>query len=359
MPPTTEQPAQPTQPAQLPSTESTPTKAIKTVLAIGSGWTTLVAIVTDVLAPLGSLTPVLAAIVLLAFGVCAVPGRMAQPVHVYGRRLFPRYWRAPLMGALAVSFVLLVIASFITKSAPEGGWVASKVPAVRDVQEKLGLISARTQEIADATRGIKEDTGKIVGKLDQLKQETSADPRKELANLGVAWTAQAFIDAMMDGDQRSVKLFLDGGMSPTLNHKGASAVLYILQPKLPDPVPVLTLIVDAGFDPNTNLIDASILRHYSQSLPPHFESPDLPADYAAWQGSFGGPALLWVVIRAAWAGPTASDLKVIEFLRSRGADTRLPKQFLTAMQPVWGDMAPYQQVRKAVTRPPARPRTRP
>jgi len=346
MPPQTEQPTRPAPPP--PPGESTPTKGIKTVLAVGSGASTLVAIVTDLLKPLGPFTPVIAAVVLVAFVVCVVPGRITRPVHEFSRRHFPHYWPGPLRGALGFSFVLFVIASFLTKSAPEGGWVASKVPAVHDAQEKLGLISAQTQEIADTTRGIKEDTGKIVDKLDRLKQETSADPRKELANLGVTWSPQAFVDAMMDGDQRSVKLFLDGGMSPALNHKGASAVLYILQPKLPDPVPVLKLIVDAGFDPNTNLIDASILRHYSQSLPPHFESPDLPADYAAWQGSFGGPAMLWIAIRAAWAGPTASDLKTIAFLRSRDASTSLPKQFLTAMQPVWGDMEPYQQVRKAV-----------
>jgi hypothetical protein len=345
MSPTTE-PAP--QPAQPPHAESTPAKSIKTILAIGSGASTLVAIVTDMLAPLGSLTLIIAAIVALVLAAFWVPGKLTRRVHAFGQRHFPQYWPGQLRGVLALSCVLLVLASFVTKSAPEGGFVASKVPEVHALQEKLGLIAARTQEIADTTRGIKEDTGTIVGKLDQLKQETSADPRKELANLGVPWTAQAFIDAMMDGDQRSVKLFLEGGMSPSLNHKGASAVLYILQPKLPDPVPVLKLIVDAGFDPNTNLIDASILRHYSASLPPHFESPDLPADYAAWQHCFGGPALLWIVIRGAWAGPTASDLKAIAFLRSRGADTRLPKQFLAAMQPIWGDMPPYQQVRKAV-----------
>ena len=279
--------------------------------------------------------------------VCVLPPTRMRRVHALGRRWLTGYWRAPFITALGVSIVLLLIAHSITASAPEGGWLASQIPAVRDVQEKLGVMTEQNREIAENTRSIKNDTAQINAKMDRLKQETSDDPRKELANLGVPWSTQGFVDAMMASDERTAKLFLDGGMSPAVS-QGASAVLYIFQPKLADPLPVLKLLIEGGFDLNTNLIDTRILSHYSSSLPPHFESPDLPADYAAWQGSFGGSALLWVVIRSAWAGPTVSDLNVIRFLRDHGADTKVPRQFLVALQPAWGDMEPYQQVRNAV-----------
>src|SRR5208283_485306 len=42
----------------------------------------------------------------------------------------------------------------------------------------------------------------------------SNDPRKELANIGVLWSDENFLEAISRGDARAVKLFLDGGFDP-------------------------------------------------------------------------------------------------------------------------------------------------
>jgi len=184
---------------------------------------------------------------------------------------------------------------------------------------------------------------------DAPTNEASSDPRKELASIGVTWSTQSFVEALMASDARVVRLFLDGGMSPTVLHKGTSAVLYILQPLLPDPIPMLKLMIAKGYDVNATLIDARIMRDYGSGMPPYWDPPDLP-DYSSFYHVFSGPALLWVAMRAAYAGPTQSDLGVIDFLRHQGADTRLTQRFLTAMESVWDQFPAYQTVRARVTR---------
>ena len=122
----------------------------------------------------------------------------------------------------------------------------------------------------------------------------------------MVWSTQSFVDALKASDARVVELFLAGGMSPTVQHNGASAVLYILQPTLPDPVPMLKLMIEAGFDLDANLFDGLIMPGYSDMLPPYFESPDLPDGYyGLFGGTFEGPAMLWIAIRSAY-GVTAS-----------------------------------------------------
>jgi len=48
--------------------------------------------------------------------------------------------------------------------------------------------------------------------LTGVKQETSADPRKELQNMGVAWSQDRFREAIRMKDMRVIKLFIEGGM---------------------------------------------------------------------------------------------------------------------------------------------------
>jgi hypothetical protein len=162
--------------------------------------------------------------------------------------------------------------------------------------------------------------------------------------MGIGWTEQEFIDAIMRSDLQALELFLDGGMSPLLNHNGASAVLFALQPDLPDPRPVLALLIRKGFDIDAPLVDAYIMRNYGRHMPPHFDTPDTPSGYAAWQQKFAGPALLWMVIAAAYRMPGEHDLQVIQFLLDNGADRRAVDAFMAAYEPVWKEFTPYQQV---------------
>lgn len=63
------------------------------------------------------------------------------------------------------------------------------------------------------TEIIKEQVSDVQEKLGKVKQETSVDPRKELANLGVQWDRGTMEQAIKHGDLRTVKLFNEGGMT--------------------------------------------------------------------------------------------------------------------------------------------------
>jgi hypothetical protein len=68
-------------------------------------------------------------------------------------------------------------------------------------------------EISAAAVTIKDSGEKVAalgGKLDGLKKETSDDPKKELANMGLAWHEQAFFSSL--GDPKIAGLFIQGGM---------------------------------------------------------------------------------------------------------------------------------------------------
>ncbi|MDV7021263.1 STY4199 family HEPN domain-containing protein [Atlantibacter subterranea] len=63
------------------------------------------------------------------------------------------------------------------------------------------------------TEIIKNQVSDVQEKLGKVKQETSVDPRKELANLGVQWDRGTMEQAIKHGDLRTVKLFNEGGMT--------------------------------------------------------------------------------------------------------------------------------------------------
>jgi hypothetical protein len=251
----------------------------------------------------------------------------------------PRFLIAISMPGTLLTALLLAVQ--VNSGATEAGAIANALPAIAELQRQVGISHEKLDRIAVTLNNVGEEVART-------KRETSDDPRKELANLGIQWTTEAFVEALMTGDTRAVPLFLAAGMSAESNHKGTSAVLYVFQPNLPNPVPMLELLVGAGYDPNVALIDTRILPHYSDMLPPHFEAPGLPEEYSAWKRTFAGPALLWVVIRASYDGATENDRKVVDFLRRHGASTELSAAFLDDMRPAWGETSSYKDVSRLV-----------
>ncbi|MYN10201.1 STY4199 family HEPN domain-containing protein [Pseudoduganella aquatica] len=81
----------------------------------------------------------------------------------------------------------------------------------------LGAASLFTLRSTESMRG---SVTSIDRKMDTVKKEVSADPRKELANNGVAWKESEFIGAISRGDTRNVALFLAGGMRWQLGYTG-------------------------------------------------------------------------------------------------------------------------------------------
>lgn len=63
-------------------------------------------------------------------------------------------------------------------------------------------------------------------------------------------------------------------------------------------------------------------------MPEHFEHPQLPDKYWAWNKTFAEPALFWTVCVTAYEGASPEDYELIEFLVKSGADTTLPVAYM-------------------------------
>jgi hypothetical protein len=76
------------------------------------------------------------------------------------------------------------------------------------------------------------------------------DPREVLARRGTPWTAQAFHDAMRQGDLETLRLFLRAGMRPEVPFLGCTALWYAVANGLPSPREQFALFREYGFDVN-------------------------------------------------------------------------------------------------------------
>ncbi|MFI5396185.1 MAG: hypothetical protein ACHQ9S_11700 [Candidatus Binatia bacterium] len=171
--------------------------------------------------------------------------------------------------------------------------------------------------------------------------------RAILQQIGRTWSAESFVSAVVDGDIRSVELFLEGGMNPLINVRGASAAVYALQPAANNRADVLRAFVKYGYQPDANLVDTRIMPSFG-SIPPHWDEKLTPPGYGAWNKTFVGPADFWIVIRAAYAGPENGDFELLGILKGAGATFKVSMAFLGSYERIYGDTPVYWQVRNEV-----------
>jgi hypothetical protein len=118
--------------------------------------------------------------------------------------------------------------------------------------EKLAMeaIAARLASM-DITLGhIDSGVTHIESEMGNVKQETSTDPRKELANRGVLWTVDAFFEALRGGSVDNVKLFLVGHMTTDVPDSQGRPLPVILALNTTSAPAMLDLLVTAGLDVN-------------------------------------------------------------------------------------------------------------
>ena len=127
------------------------------------------------------------------------------------------------------------------------------------IAQRLGLIDAKLDSIS---RGVAD----VDSKLKQVKTETSSDPRKELANLGVLWSVDAFFNAIRQGDARTVKLFLAGAMTTESADSQGRPLPVVLALNNTNAAEILGLLVGAGLDVNHSYEVAGALAPQRMTL---------------------------------------------------------------------------------------------
>lgn len=195
---------------------------LKFGLGTGGAITTLMGIVTDFLMPLGPYGFYLGLIGLFLI-IISFALMLNKHTNELMKRLMAENWYLP-------SFVLLLVFSgsmFIFynmgKNAPgEMGFLAANINEISEMQSQ---VLDKTIQIEKNTRRTAQSVEILTG---IVKKETSDNPRKELANQGIAWDENSLIVAINNGEQDTVKLFIAAGMK--LESRGWARVISSIKP---------------------------------------------------------------------------------------------------------------------------------
>jgi len=134
--------------------------------------------------------------------------------------------------------------------------------------EKLasGAIAARLRSMDIELGHIDSGVTHIESEMGNVKQETSTDPHKELANRGVLWTVDAFFEALRGGNVDNVKLFLAGHMTTDVPDSQGRPLPVILALNTTNAPAMLDLLVGAGLDVNHSYEVAGTLHPQRMTL---------------------------------------------------------------------------------------------
>ena len=125
------------------------------------------------------------------------------------------------------------------------------------------LIAAGVGATLLMTGGISIGVSNLQTAVKSVKQEVSADPQKELANLGVTWRWETYFQAVADGKLREARLFAAANMPL---HNPDYALCQLIQRKSPNFDAMVDLIIAAGVDIKTSHQNCQNLREPPEPL---------------------------------------------------------------------------------------------
>lgn len=126
------------------------------------------------------------------------------------------------------------------------GLQLSSGDSLRNASAVIGSSAAQIEGAALRLEGTSGTVARIDEKIDHLKLESSKDPRKELANMGVAWTSKGFTEALAANDVKVLTLFLDGKFDLTSAQREISQMF--LKDRFPKRRAVIDLLRAKGVD---------------------------------------------------------------------------------------------------------------
>ena len=210
---------------------------------------------------LAAFTAVVAVLTLAALSLRHGP--LTEPIAGGGHRLIPgKQLPKPITLSsdvaelAAVSCVLFLLTwagqVVIARSDSPRGAVAPRdsVSLFATLILQLQGLRSDVAGVRSEVAGVRGDVHAVQKSLENVKKETSEDPRKELANIGTPWSEQKFLEAVKTGDLRVVRLFIDGGMplaSATSQGRPLSVMLAL---NVTNPVAVLDVLADGGLNIN-------------------------------------------------------------------------------------------------------------
>ncbi len=126
-------------------------------------------------------------------------------------KLIRKEWGENLVISTYLASGLFVLSSILyvmqnqNEDSKEYGMLAGNVSVLQELQQSLGIMQKSLENI-------EKSTASIDSKMDNVKKEVSSDPRKELANMGLNWTYDNYLDAIKNQDIRALDLYHTDGM---------------------------------------------------------------------------------------------------------------------------------------------------
>ena len=190
------------------------------------------------------------------------------------------YWFTSIFISSIVCLFIFSLMAYFNYNKPDG-YFATRSKVINNLQKDIGLINEtlisikedtkeivekskkierHTEKIKDDTSNIKMEISKINEKAGNFKKETSDDPRKELANIGVSWNKYNFENCLSMQDNKCIKLFLQGGFNVnTTSNIGNKPILlnYFSQNSSDDNI--AHMLFENGLDINKQIYKLSTL----------------------------------------------------------------------------------------------------
>lgn len=201
----------------------------------------LITLVSDLAEPLGPIAMLVLVVALVTTLLSFLVGRLFAS------------WQEELAVVRISGIMIAAVSGFLvfyqsnTPAVADRGLLGANIPAVADLQTFLS-IDQRLADIQGSSRETADNTAKIARNTQELV--TSSDPRKELSNLGVAWTVKNLSQAMKQGDLRTLELFFAGGMDPLSVDYNCPALALAISDNKSSIASVINLSVKNGLDVN-------------------------------------------------------------------------------------------------------------
>lgn len=185
-------------------------KSVVTKLGKSLGLAGALVTISDLMQPIAPLS----AYVLAVSGISLVILLIAKHIG--------RVWNETLSISAYFASGIFVLSSFLffyqgKIDVNNIGLMASSIPELSRFQESLGMVG-------ESIERIDKSVSSIDYKMDNVKKESSDDPQKELANLGVPWTDNAYAQALLRSDIKVIDLFLRAGWNPKSGYDNGSAI---------------------------------------------------------------------------------------------------------------------------------------
>lgn len=185
---------------------------------VGLGVTSIASFFADFLKPVAPFALYLLFFILVLLAISLVI-RTIPPLNLKAEKTMPTIWYSPLFCTMLISLTIMAATYQLGNQSGGSGYLAENFQLIDDMQSELGLINKNIEKLNSSAEDIitntdrtANNTGSIDKKMDELIM--SSDPRKELANNGIAWSVDSLASAITAGDFQTIDLFYKGGFLP-------------------------------------------------------------------------------------------------------------------------------------------------